>query len=268
MKSIVALVSLIASGSTAVAQLPPTIQKLDDRTHVISSHPDGNILVVEMSGSVILVDALGAKRAGAADTALRTITQKPVTTVISTHYHEDHTGGNLIWAERGARIIGHRRVPVEGAKDTTIAERRWHRIPVPSKALPTVLFDDSLRIDMDGEAIYVLHLSAHTDGDAAVWIPTRNVLHAGDIVEIGAPPFIDWWAGGSLEGMVSAVESFLRLTNDSTVIVPGHGPPINRAMLKSYRMLLMAAGMACKASVPAASNFACRPDKPITPTSN
>jgi cyclase len=203
---------------------------------------------------------LGARRAAAADSALRTITKKPVSTVISTHYHEDHTGGNAIWAARGARLIGHRSVPIEASKDTTIAELKWHRKPVPKEALPSTLFDDSLRLDVDGEPIYVMHLSAHTSGDAAVWVPTRNVLHTGDIVEIGDPPQIDWWAGGSLEGMIKAVETFIKLSNDSTVIVPGHGPPINRAMLRSYRMLLVAAGLACDAPKAGGRNFACRPE--------
>jgi cyclase len=270
MKHLAISALVIATTQTAAAQQakPTTAQPLAPLTHLISSHPDGNILVVETSNSVILVDALGAKRAALADSALRTLTQKPVKTVISTHYHEDHTGGNAIWAARGARLVGHRSVPGEASKDTTIVELKWHRKPVPQEALPSTLFEDSIRLDVDGEQIQVFHVSAHTAGDAIVWLPQRNILHAGDIVEIGAPPQIDWWAGGTLEGMISAVDMFLKLSNDSTIIVPGHGPPINRAMLRSYRMLLLAAGIACDAPPrPNVRNFACKPEK-ATPTSS
>jgi glyoxylase-like metal-dependent hydrolase (beta-lactamase superfamily II) len=270
MNRLIVLLGLLVSVSAASAQnaRPTTAQPIGRLTHLIASHPDGNILVIETEHSVVLVDALGAGRAALADSALRTVTHKPVKTVISTHYHEDHTGGNAIWAARGARLIGHRNVPLEASKDTTIVELKWHRIPVPKEAIPFTLFDDSLRIEVDSEPIHVMHLVAHTAGDAAVWLPQRNILHTGDIVEIGAPPQIDWWAGGTLEGMISAVNLFLELTNDSTVIVPGHGPPINRPMLRSYRMLLVAAGMACDAPKPGVRNFACKPDKPATPTSH
>lgn len=269
MRSFAVISALLAIPSIVYAQqAASTIQPIGQLTHLIASHPDGNILVIETEHSIVLVDALGAKRSAQADSVLRRVTQKPVKTVISTHYHEDHTGGNAIWAARGARLIGHRSVPLEATKDTTIVELKWHRRPVPKDAIPSTLFDDSLRIDVDGEPIHVLHASAHTAGDAVVWLPHRNILHTGDIVEIGDPPQIDWWAGGTLEGMVSAVDMFLKLTNDSTVIVPGHGPPISRAMLKSYRMLLVAAGMACGAPKPGVRNFACKPAKPATTTSH
>lgn len=250
---------LLAAGSAA-AQKPPAARELAGGVHMISSHPDGNILVVESASQVLLVDALGAKRAASADSALRTVTQKPVRTIITTHYHEDHLGGNAYWRTRGAvQLVAHRTVPVEARKDTLIEERKWHRTPLPERALPTMLFDDSASLSLESESFTVYHREAHTRGDAIIWFPSRNVLHAGDIVEIGAPPFIDWWAGGTLEGMISAVEFIHRLANDSTIIVPGHGPPIDRAILRTYHANLKAAAAACGAGATDAPAWACRP---------
>jgi cyclase len=80
---------------------------------------------------------------------------------------------------------------------------------------------------------------AHTDGDAIVWLPELNVLHSGDLVEPGGAPFIDWWAGGSLDGMIAAADQLLALVNDSTRIVPGHGPVIGRETLAEHRRMLV-----------------------------
>jgi glyoxylase-like metal-dependent hydrolase (beta-lactamase superfamily II) len=261
---ILATLLLLATGF-AHAQETSSATRISGGVHLISSHPDGNILVVESSNQLVLVDALGAKRSASADSALRTVSKKPVVMVVSTHYHEDHVGGNARWRERGAVVVAHRSVPSEALKDTTIAERSWHRTALPQAALPNMLFDDSAQLTLEGENFVVYHRQAHTRGDAVIWFPSRNVIHTGDIVEIGATPFVDWWAGGSLEGMISAVEFIHRITNEATIIVPGHGPPINRAVLRTYRSFLVAAGAACKANAPDAPQWACAPKPRGTP---
>ena len=259
---------LLLGTGAASAQKPTAARELAGGVHMISSHPDGNILVVESANQVLLVDALSAKRAAFADSALRTVTQKPVRTIITTHYHEDHLGGNAHWRARGAvQLVAHRSVPMEARKDTLIEERKWHRTPLPERALPTLLFDDSASLSLESESFTVYHREAHTRGDAIIWFPSRNVLHAGDIVEIGAPPFVDWWAGGTLEGMISAVEFIHGLVNDSTIIVPGHGPPIDRAILRTYHANLKSADAACRAGAPDAPAWACKPKALVKPAS-
>ncbi|HEX4937012.1 MAG TPA: hypothetical protein VFV33_27710, partial [Gemmatimonadaceae bacterium] len=100
--------------------------------------------------------------------------------------------------------------------------------------------DDSLVIAFGAEQVVVLHApGAHTGGDLMVWLPRANVLHIGDILEVGAPPFIDWWSGGSLRGMVAAIDRVLALVNDRTAIVPGHGAVSTRGDLARYRTMLV-----------------------------
>ncbi len=259
--------SLLLVTGVASAQKPTSAREIAGGVHMIASHPDGNILVVESANQVLLVDALGARRAASADSALRTVTQKPVRTIITTHYHEDHLGGNAHWRTRGAvQLVAHRTVPLEARKDTMIEERKWHRTAIPERAMPTMLFDDSATLMLETESFTVYHREAHTRGDAIVWFPARNVLHAGDIVEIGAPPFVDWWAGGTLDGMISAVEFIHAIVNDSTIIVPGHGPPIDRAVLRTYHANLKVAGAACRAGAADAPVWACKPKAMVTET--
>lgn len=241
----VLLASLIAVLPPVVRAQDPLVMRISEvapRFQVISGFANGNLLAFIGKREVLLVDGQSAKRVALADSALRTVTPLPVTLVLNTHYHDDHIGGNPHWRARGARILAHASVSAEARKDTTITEMSWHRTAADPAALADQTFTDSLVLDVDGEPVVLLHpVGAHTSGDAMVWFPRANILHTGDIVEREAPPFIDWWAGGALDGMIAAVDGILARVNDRTIIVPGHGAPADRAAVVAYRTMLRAA---------------------------
>jgi len=218
------------------------ISEVAPRFQVIAGFTNGNLLACIGERGVLLVDGQSAKRVALADSALRRVTPLPVTLVVNTHYHDDHIGGNPHWRARGARILAHAAVAAEARKDTTITDLSWHRTPADPAALADQTFSDSLVLDFEGEPVVLLHpVGAHTSGDAMIWFPRANILHTGDIVEREAPPFIDWWAGGSLDGMIAAVDGILARVNDRTIIIPGHGTPTDRTGLMAYRVMLAAA---------------------------
>ena len=232
---------LLAWPAAARAQLVMSAETVMPGLHVIAGFANGNILVVEGRDGVLLVDAQSPRRVGLADSVLRTITAAPVRTVVFTHYHEDHTGGMPHWRAGGATAVGHVSLPAQMAKDTVIADwEGWHRTPAAREAMPDQTVTDRLVLDAGGVRVELIHIPpAHTDGDLVVWLPERNLLHSGDLVEPGAAPFIDWWAGGSLDGMIAAADQLLALVNDSTRIVPGHGPVIGRETLVAHRRMLV-----------------------------
>lgn len=210
--------------------------------YLISGFANGNLLALVGQRGVVLVDGQSAKRVALADSALRTVTALPVRLVISTHYHGDHIEGNPHWRARGASVVGHSALARSAVKDTTITELEWHRVPAVPEALPDRVFDDSLVLDHEGEQVVLLHPGpSHTGGDAIVWLPRRNIVHTGDILERGAEPFIDWWDRGSLDGMIRGVDRVLALADGRTIIVPGHGTPTDRSGLLAYRAMLVAA---------------------------
>lgn len=214
-------------------------ERLAPGLHVFSGYANGNVLALETRDGVFLVDAQSAKRVAALDSALRQVTPTPVKWIVNTHYHGDHTEGNAFFRARGAEVWAHRRVPVQAAKDTTIAALEWHRTPLDPAAMPTKLVGDLLEMTLGGVRVTVRHYGvAHTDGDLLTWLPSYNVLHIGDLFEVGAPPFVDWWAGGSLDGMIRVIDTVLTEVNDSTRIVPGHGVVSTRADLRRYREML------------------------------
>lgn len=260
--------SLIGASTRARAQEAPDsirVQRLRASIHVASGFENGNVLILASDTGLLLVDAQSAKRVAALDSAIKRLSSRLVRVVVNSHYHADHTEGNAVFRQLGAAIVAHHNASLQAAKDTTIAEwDNWHRTPLATAAMPTRLVDDSLAFAFGDEHVVLLHApQAHTDGDLLVWLPRANVLHIGDILEVGAPPFIDWWGGGSLRGMVQAIDRVLAMVNDRTAIVPGHGAVSSRADLVRYREMLttVEARVASQASRGAtlAEVFAARP---------
>jgi cyclase len=66
-----------------------------------------------------------------------------------------------------------------------------------------------------------------------------NVIHMGDVFSSSSLPFIDITSGGSINGIIDAVDKVLAIAGDNTQIVPGHGPPANKARLKMYRDVIV-----------------------------
>jgi glyoxylase-like metal-dependent hydrolase (beta-lactamase superfamily II) len=204
----------------------------------------GNVLLYDVPGGAYLVDAGAPESAMAIVATVDSLADNPVRTVISTHYHEDHLGANAWYAVRGARIMGHELLAAEALRDTTIEEMRWERRRANPTSLPTVQVTGPSLIKSsqpDGGTIAAIQKlqPAHSRTDIAVLIPSANVLHAGDLVEVGAYPFIDWWAGGSLDGMIAETGRIVGWAQGDQRIVPGHGPVIGASEMVEYQTMLV-----------------------------
>lgn len=235
----VATLAIAVLGTGGLAGQSVQTERVADGIWVVRSGPGGNILVVDGSEGIVLVDAQSAAVSHSTAAAIRALSGRPVRMVLNTHYHEDHIGGNRRYRRSGAEIVAHVNVPPRAAVDTTIDELEWHREPADPMSLPTVELTGDTTISSGGRTIDVLTFGpAHTDGDLAFYLREADVLHAGDIVEVDAYPFIDWWAGGSLAGMIDAVGVLLEAAGDATRIVPGHGHTVDRAYLLRYRLML------------------------------
>jgi glyoxylase-like metal-dependent hydrolase (beta-lactamase superfamily II) len=99
-----------------------------------------------------------------------------------------------------------------------------------------------MTLKLDGRTAKLGHPThAHTDGDTYVWFADANVLSTGDIFTNGRYPNIDFANGGNIKGMIAGVDTYLKLANDKTKIVPGHGAVAGKAELQAYRVMLVAA---------------------------
>ena len=160
--------------------------------------------------------------------------------MVTTHYHDDHIGGNPHWKAQGARLVAQCNVAVQARKDTTITEwRDWHRTPAPADALPTECFTDSLAIARNGEQVLLHHVpTAHTDGDLIIWLPGQRPAHGrrARARRAAVHRLLDRRKLGRACSPRSMPASPSRMTE--TIIVPGHGPTTNRAGMVAYRAML------------------------------
>ena len=160
--------------------------------------------------------------------------------LLNTHWHGDHTGGNENLAESGSLIVAHDKVRERLSAGQFMEFFDMDVAPAPEAALPVVTFNDEVTFHLGGHTVHAIHLpGAHTDGDAVVHLREANVIHTGDIVFYGMYPFIDYGSGGSLAGMVDAVDRMLALSDDETRFIPGHGGPVlERDQVRQYRDML------------------------------
>jgi cyclase len=114
--------------------------------------------------------------------------------------------------------------------------------PAPADALPTQTFKDTNRMQANGEALELGYIpAAHTDSDIYVRYQKADVLHCGDVFFNHAYPFIDAQTGGSINGMIAGAEKLLKMADNNTKIVPGHGPLGDKTALTNYHEVLVIA---------------------------
>jgi len=225
----------------------------------------GNIYMLEGSGGniaasvgedgIVIVDDQYAPLADKIATALKAIgvTDKPVRFVINTHYHGDHTGGNLPFATGGSTVIAQDNVRKRletGGKAGIGPVMTMEQKPAPKGALPIITFDHDVTVHLNGEDIRALHFPAgHTDGDAIVFFPNANVVHMGDDFVRYGYPFIDVIAGGSVQGMIDACDKVAALLPVDVKVIPGHGQISTLADVREYSLMLKETSAAVQAAI-------------------
>ncbi len=201
----------------------------------------GNIGASVGDDGIVVVDDQYAPMADKIQAALKGITDKPVRFIINTHYHEDHVGGNEFF-QKQAPIIAHdnvRKRLEEGGVAGNGASVHFEAKPQPKAALPIITFDHDVTVHLNGEDIRALHVAAgHTDGDSVIFFPKSNVVHMGDDFVTYGFPFIDVEGGGSIDGMITGVESVISQLPGDVKIIPGHGNVSTLDDVRSYVQML------------------------------
>jgi glyoxylase-like metal-dependent hydrolase (beta-lactamase superfamily II) len=214
--------------------------KLADGLYVLEGAGGNIALSVGKQGSVIIDDQfapLSAKiRAEAKKLGAGTIKF-----VVNTHWHGDHTGGNEALGKTGSIIVAHENVRKRLSTDQFI-EMMNRKVPAsPPGALPVITFTSDLSFHLNDDEIHVIHVDpAHTDGDSIVHLVKANAIHMGDTMMTVSYPFVDTSSGGRYAGFIAAADRALALANDTTKIIPGHGPVTDKAGLKAWRDMLIA----------------------------
>jgi len=199
----------------------------------------GNILVTTGPDGTLAVDSGYATSQPQIERALSSVSSEPLRHLINTHWHYDHTDGNDWMHKAGAKIIAQAKTRARMSSRQVIPAFDAVLPPSPAGALPSVVFEESETVLINGSGIRLRRYTpAHTDTDISVFFPEANVLHTGDTWFHGYYPFIDYDSGGSIHGLLTAATENLALADETTIVVPGHGEVGSRRDLVEFREML------------------------------
>jgi len=234
--------------ATAASAQAPDYSKLEYRSEKLTDNlfvlfgGGGNIAVLTGPDGALVVDSDVPELSAKMRAAVSLVSDQPPRFLVNTHYHFDHSGGNPSLGRGNTVIVAQENVRkrLSGifVKKQTAYDMTFE--PTPREGLPLVTFEDGLRFHLNGEEVSIVHVAhAHTDGDAFLFFEMANVLHTGDLMMSSGYPIVDAGNGGSLDGLIAGHERALKLCDDKTRVIPGHGPVVGKADLQAYHDMLV-----------------------------
>jgi glyoxylase-like metal-dependent hydrolase (beta-lactamase superfamily II) len=227
----------------------------------------GNIVVQTGPDGVVLVDSGTGERSSEVLEVIRTLSDQPIRYIVNTAAHPDHVGGNGTIAAAGV-ILGRGGgfggsggtggiELVEGLGGSAATKLAHENVllrmsaphgqiaPFDAALWPTLSFIDQKNFYLNGEAIQVMHQpAAHSNGDSIVFFRRSDVLATGSLIDTTQFPIIDVAAGGSVEGLIDALNVLVEIAipptpliwqPGGTQVVPGRGHVMEQAGVVEYR---------------------------------
>lgn len=200
----------------------------------------GNMVALSGPDGIFMVDDGIAVSQEKISAELRRIGPGPLRYVVNTHWHWDHTDGNVWTHQAGATLIGQANTAQHLSETIRVVEWGHTFTPEPVAGRIALLVEEDREMAFGDETIHLRHYPpSHTDGDLSVYFTTADVLVTGDTFWNGVYPFIDYVAGGSIDGMIAAAEANVDMCGPDTIVVPGHGPLADCADLIAFRDMLV-----------------------------
>jgi glyoxylase-like metal-dependent hydrolase (beta-lactamase superfamily II) len=232
------LVSAPVAAQDDMKDVKIEIQKVGEGVYMLTGS-GGNMGLSVGEDGAFLIDDQYAPLTEKIQAAIRSVTDRPIRFLVNTHWHGDHTGGNENLGEAGALIVAHENVRKRMSVEQFIAAFDMRSVPAPDAALPVITFTDEVTFHWNDDVLRVIHVDpAHTDGDSIIYFSKANVIHMGDVFFNGMYPFIDASTGGSMDGVIAAVDRSLAMIKEDTTVIPGHGAISKVGELRAYREML------------------------------
>ena len=232
------------------AKMSPNLFVLHGSEGLDPAHPDasgGRAMALFGPDGVLMVDTENRQTAEQTLKAIRSFTSAPIRILVNTHVHPDHTGANAFFAKQGAVIFSQKNLQSEMLRPP--ARANGQPAPAPEVAgIPVGVYDynaaspgqPAVTFDMNGETVdFIPMMPSHTAGDTIVRFRNADVIYIEDFYRNFGYPFADQANGGSIKGMLDAVDLIEKLAGTNTTLVPGHGTFVKKNDLLGYRAMLV-----------------------------
>lgn len=244
------LAGIVVSGTLSIAvsarQAPPpgpapaslkatTIEKVSENLYVITgssiasmdTFSGGNTAVFVTDRGVILVDTKLPGWGQPILERIRTVTDKPITTIINTHTHDDHTGSNDFFGASVETIVHENTRTNMTRSDAFKGEK--------AKFVPKRTYKDKLTLGSGKDQVDLHYFGVgHTNGDTFVVFPALRVMHTGDMFAWKALPFIDTSNGGSVVAHAETLGKVVAGIQNVDTVITGHTPVLTWNDFREY----------------------------------
>jgi cyclase len=233
---------------SVTAKLAPNLYILQGSPNLDTNHPDaagGRIAVLFGPDGILMVDSQDEELHEKVLNTIRTFSSAPIRILVNSHIHSDHTGGDPFFAKQGALIFSR-----EELRDEMLhPPRRGNGDPAPAPdpaGVPVVTYRlgtpgaPAVTIHMNGEVVDFIPVPAsHTGGDTVIRFQHANAIYIGDFYRNFGYPFADQANGGTIRGMITAIDMIVETAGPDTTLITGHGTMVKKAELLPYRAMLV-----------------------------
>ena len=232
-------------------KMSPNLFVLHGSEGLDPAHPDssgGRAMALFGPDGVLMVDTENRQVAEKTLAAIRTFTNAPIKLVVNTHAHPDHTGGNAFFAQQGAMIFAQENLRLEMMRPPGRGTAQPAAAAAPDPGLPVATYNydpaapgrPALTFTMNGEIVdFIPMMPSHMAGDTIVRFRKANVIYIEDFYRNFGYPFADQANGGSIKGMLDAIDLIEKLAAPDTTLIPGHGTLVKKNDLLGYRAMLV-----------------------------
>jgi glyoxylase-like metal-dependent hydrolase (beta-lactamase superfamily II) len=233
---------------SVTAKLAPNLYILQGSPDLDTNHPDaagGRIAVLFGPDGILMVDSQDEELHEKVLKTIRTFSSAPIRYLVNSHIHSDHTGGNPFFAKEGAVIFSREELrdemlhPPRQGNGTAAAPPDPAGVPAVTYPLGTPRAP-AVTIHLDGEVVDFIPVPAsHTGGDTVVRFQHANAIYIGDFYRNFGYPFADQANGGSIRGMITAIDMIGEIAGPDTTLITGHGTLVKKADLLPYRAMVV-----------------------------
>jgi cyclase len=231
-------------------KMSPNLFVLHGSEGLDPAHPDasgGRAMMLFGPDGVLMVDTQNRQVQEKTLKTIRTISDGPIRVLVNTHVHSDHTGANAYFTKQGALIYAQENLRDELQRPPARPNGQPSPAPDPAsiplgtyRYTPATRGQPAVTFTMNGETVdFIPMMPSHTAGDTIVRFRKANVIYIEDFYRNFGYPFADQTNGGSINGMLDAIDLIQQLAGPETTLIPGHGTLVKKNDLLPYRAMLV-----------------------------